>query len=91
MSAKKMRVIVYKDGDAWIAQGLEHDICVQAATLDDLYGRFEVAMRLEDDESGGLQRVPEAPRHYFDLWERRSGNFLPKNLTNSSYEVGMAA
>lgn len=91
MSTQKIRVIFHRDGEAWIAQGLERDICVQADRLEDLYGLFEVAVRLEDAEPGGLERIGQAPQHYYDMWERRSGDFTPNNASDSCYEVGLAA
>lgn len=69
----RIRVIFFKEGDAWIAQGLEHDICVQASSLDDLYGRFEVAVRIES-EAGSLGHIGKAPTYFHELWERRSGS-----------------
>lgn len=87
----RIRVILFKDGHAWVAQGIERDICVQADSLDDLYGRFEVAMRLESEESGGLDRIPEAPKYYFDLWEKKSGTFTPSPDGSEMYEFGLAA
>lgn len=63
--SEKIRVIFFKEGDAWLAQGLEHDICVQASSLDELYGRFEVAVRLESDKDGKLTHVGKAPDHFF--------------------------
>ncbi|NJM30563.1 MAG: hypothetical protein HC855_11070 [Rhizobiales bacterium] len=86
-----IRVIFFQDGDAWLAQGLEHDICVQADTLDELYGRFEVAVRLESEPSGNLDHIGEAPKHFFDLWEKRSGSFTPRNAKSESFEFAMAA
>ncbi|MCP3053749.1 hypothetical protein [Aurantimonas marianensis] len=87
----KIRVIFYEESGAWIAQGLEHDICVQAPTLNDLYGRLEVAVRLEETEPGGIDRIGEAPSHFFDLWEKRSGDFRPRNDGAERYSVGLAA
>jgi len=86
-----LRVIFYQDGDKWLAQGIEHDICVQADTLDDLYGRFEVAVRLECSENDSWDRLDPAPDHFEQMWSRKSGEFKPSNLTNPRYEVGVAA
>jgi hypothetical protein len=63
------RVIFYRDGEKWLAQAIERDICVQADTLDDLYGRFEVAVRLECDEKGSLDHIPAAPVHFERMWQ----------------------
>jgi hypothetical protein len=89
--SKAIRVIFFQQGEAWLAQGLEHDICVQAPSLDDLYGRFEVAVRLESDD-GKLVHIGKAPQHFFDLWDKRSGGFVPRNASsNSNFEFAMAA
>jgi hypothetical protein len=88
----EIKVIVFKDDDnTWVAQGLEHDICVQASSLDDLQVRFEVAVRLESEEAGGLGRIGRAPDHFFDLWEKRAGAFTPSSSANASIEFGLAA
>ncbi len=87
----KIRVILFKDDDKWVAQGLEHDICVQAETLGDLYGRFEVAVRLESAEEGGLERIGEAPQYFFDLWNKKAGDYRPAHDISEKFDFGMAA
>lgn len=88
--SQKLRVICYQDQGVWLAQGLEHDICVQADTLDDLYGRFEVAVRLEC-EDGGLDHIPAAPEHFQRMWDRKSGGFAPAGANDDRYELALAA
>lgn len=75
---KKIRVIFFQEGESWLAQGLEHDICVQAPTVEDLFGRFEVAVRLEKDSNGRLDHIDKAPSHFFEAWEKRSADVNPK-------------
>lgn len=87
----KIRVIFYQEHGLWLAQGLEKDICVQADKLDDLYGRFEVAARLECAETENLDHIGKAPKHFWDMWERKSGGFKPSKATNDQFEVGLAA
>ena len=89
--SNKIRVIFFQGEDAWVAQGLERDICVQADTLDDLYGRFEVAVRLEKDKSGKLDHIGKAPKHFFKLWDRRSGSYTPTTEYDATLEFGVAA
>lgn len=86
----KIRVILFQEGDCWVAQGLEHDICVQAASLEELYGRFDVAVRLEEAE-GGVERIGQAPKYFFDLWEKKAGEFKPSHDGNPVFDFGMAA
>lgn len=85
-----LRVVYFQEENYWLAQGLEHDICVQANSISDLYGKFEVAVRLET-ENGSLDHIPAAPAHYFDLWEKRSGEFSPKNAKADNLTFAMAA
>ena len=91
MSTSKIRVIIINESDQWVAQGLEYDICVQANNLEDLYGRFEVAVRLESEEPGGLERIGPAPRYFEKLWDRKSGEFLPAQADPERYDFGLAA
>jgi hypothetical protein len=58
-----VRIIAFKEDDIWVAQCLEHDVSVQAADLDTLKGRMEVALRAESP----LKDLPQAPAHFFDL------------------------
>ncbi len=87
----KIRVILFKEADQWLAQGLERDICVQAATLDDLYSRFDLTVRLEEEEAGGLERIGPAPSFFFDLWNKKAGLFNPAGDGNPHFDFGMAA
>lgn len=87
----KLRVMFYQDNGVWLAQGLEHDICVQADSLDELYGRFEVAACMERDENNDLGHLPEAPACFFRMWDRKSGEYTPSFGDTNRYEVGLAA
>ncbi len=91
-SEEKIRVIISNDSGLWVAQCLEHDICVQADDLDDIRGRFEVALRIEAEIHGGdLSAIGPAPQHFFDQWDRRAGSFTPTKDGSSSYEMALAA
>jgi hypothetical protein len=87
----KIRVVIFKEGESWIAQALEHDICVQAQSLEDLYDFFEVAVEGEAAELGGLERIPQAPKYFFDLWDKRSSDANPAANANEAYSYGIAA
>jgi hypothetical protein len=89
--SKEIRVIFFQEDGAWLAQGLERDICVQAPTLEELYSRFEVAVRMEADVNGKLDHIPVAPKHFFDLWEKRSSSVSPAKSHNDQFEYGIAA
>lgn len=88
--SQKLRVICYQDHGVWLAQGLEHDICVQADSLDELCGRLEVAVRLEckDDK---LDHIEAAPEYFQRMWDRSSGGFTPKFGNPDMYDVALAA
>lgn len=89
--AQSIRVIIIKEDELWVAQGLERDICVQAENLDDLQTFFEVAVRLEGEADGGLERIAPAPQYFHQLWDRRPGDYNPKTQGALAFEYGMAA
>ncbi len=71
-----IRVLVFKEGDLWVAQCLEYDIGAQARDLDALNIRLCAAVKAEAAES--LERngemfkgIPPAPQMFHDMWERR--------------------
>jgi hypothetical protein len=86
----EFRVICFQENGLFVAQGLEHDICVQAESLEELFGRFEVAVKLESDESGGLNHIDAAPSHFHAKWERRSADLKPRNDNDADYPYTMA-
>jgi len=85
-----MRVIVFQEHEFWYAQGLERDICVRGKDLKQLQSRFSVAVRLEEQEEGGIERISAAPKRFHDMWEAKSGDFKPDS-DGASFEYGMAA
>lgn len=80
--SEKLRTVLFKEDGPWVAQVLEHDICVQASTLDELQKRLAVVVRLEKEEPGGLDRIGPAPARFQNLWEARHDGVLRMN-----YEV----
>jgi hypothetical protein len=64
-----IRIIAFKEGESWVAQCLEHDVCAQAGDLDTVRARIEVAIQAE----APLKDLPSAPAHFFELWDRKSG------------------
>jgi hypothetical protein len=92
MSAQ-IRVIIFKEDDTnWIAQGLEHDICVQGQTMRDVQERFDVTATLEAEEPGGIARIAAAPEFYFKMWDQRAGKFEPTSpKAHDSIEFGLVA
>jgi hypothetical protein len=68
-----LRVVLFREGPYWLAQGLERDVGAQAGNLRDLIARFELVLGMED----GLDSLPPAPKYFQDLWPRRAGGFVP--------------
>lgn len=60
-----VRVLIFNEEGSWVAQCLEHDVCVQAESLDALQRRFQDAMILEDD----VESIEAAPPEFFAKWE----------------------
>jgi hypothetical protein len=71
----RLDVLVLKGDGVLVAQCLQHDIAVQAATDGLLRERFvrAVQLRLAEDEEKGrtpLSTVPQAPRRFWDMYLR---------------------
>jgi hypothetical protein len=70
----EIRVVVYREGDHYVAQGLEFDICVQAGSLDELQERFSrtafatLAVCLERG-TDPREAVPRAPAEFWEMFE----------------------
>ena len=82
-----VRIITFKEGENWIAQCLEHDVCVQASDLDTLRSRMEVALQAE----APLENLSKAPDHFFDLWERKSDFHKSGRSDGVEYEMALCA
>jgi hypothetical protein len=71
-----IRVVVFKDNDAWVAQCLEYDIGAQADNIDTLNERLNVVLKAELKES--IERhgrpfagIDPAPQRFHTMWEHR--------------------
>ena len=78
----RVRVLVLRDGDAWVAQCIEYDIGAQASTVDELTERLSLTLDAEMQhtlEQGGspFAGIPPAPSHFGDIWEKTAGEFRP--------------
>lgn len=72
-----VRVIVYPEGDMYIAQCLEVDIATQARDIPSLLERLDLTIDAECAISRELgqepfKRIAPAPNYFHDLWEKRS-------------------
>lgn len=70
----EIRVIAYREGDHYVAQGLEFDICVQAKTLEELQVRFDRAAFAtlaicRERGTDPREAVPQAPREFWEMFE----------------------
>lgn len=70
----KIRVVVFKDGDMFVAQCLEHDICTQAADMKTLRHRMDALLEAERAHARASGKKPfegidPAPKHYVEMWE----------------------
>lgn len=80
-----VRAIVFREGDMYVAQCLELDICAQArdvaSVLDrlDLTIEAECAMRVEGGKEP-FDGICPAPNYFHDLWEKRSVNLTRVNV-----------
>ncbi len=84
--SEKIRVVLYKGENNWLAQGLERDICAQAKTLDALYARFAATVHMEA-ECGNLPHVPAAPKKFFEMWEAKVSKAGPVDGDNFDYRM----
>jgi hypothetical protein len=71
-----IRVVVFQDGDMWVAQCLEYDIGAQADDIDTLNERLNVVLKSELKESLARGNAPfagisPAPQRFQNMWEHR--------------------
>lgn len=69
-----MRVLIRSDEGLFVAQCLEHDICVQGADVDQLKDRLEKTIELERAARGGtLDGIAPAPEAFHNIWNQSQG------------------
>jgi hypothetical protein len=71
----QLRVVVYPEGDRWVARCLEVDLCTSASTLDELPAKVRKQLYLQKllDHRAGRQpfeNFKPAPKVYWELFER---------------------
>src|SRR5207244_11393778 len=68
-----IRVLVFREGDWWIAQCLEHDICIQARTVEDIRPELERVLTahylLTESSKTPFHGMPRAPQVFWDRYE----------------------
>ena len=94
-TSQAIRVVAFKDGDQWVAQCLEHDICATADDLETLQYRIEVAIEAESElcksEGRDLSSLPPAPEHFSALWEKRPGFEKSGTSDGVGYQMALCA
>ena len=93
---KELRIVAFSECNQWVAQCLEHDVCVQASDLDTLRDRMEAALYAEDEAlraagRGGIVSLPGAPEHFFRMWEKRSDFNRAGAVDGVNYELALCA
>lgn len=64
-----MRVVVIKEGDIFVGQCLEHDICAQGKSMDEMLERLAFTVSLEKAERNeSLVDIGPAPEAYHEMW-----------------------
>ena len=80
---QNIRVLIFKDGDLWIAQCLEYDIAVQAKNLNELKEKFigtinvHITSSIENNEIP-FMNIPKTPDEFWELYHK--DNLLEKPL-----------
>ncbi len=69
----KLSVLLLQEGRAWVAQCLEHDLCVQGESDAEAKERFAevLGLQLADDILSGrepLSGIPRAPKTYWKMY-----------------------
>jgi hypothetical protein len=89
MESSDVRIVIFHEGEFWVAQCLEYDIGVQAGDLVELEDRLMVALETERKE--GLARhgepfagIEPAPKFFQDMWGLYSGSYRPRLLSDAS-------
>lgn len=85
--ANGLRVVVFQEAELWVAQCLDHDVCVQGPDLDTVRSRMHIALKAEP----ALTNLPKAPEHFFKLWERKSEFTGNGNADGVEYEMALCA
>lgn len=72
-SSYSISVVIFQEGDWWVAQGLEFDIATQAKTPSDLdyeLQRILIGHMVSAKEEGvePFATLPPAPQEYWEMW-----------------------
>lgn len=75
-----IRAVVYREGDTWIGQCIEYDICAQGDSLEQVRRRLLAAVKLErqhslDRKGSPFAGIGPAPRRFSRMWVERASPF----------------
>lgn len=85
----KISAVIFRSDDRWIAQGLEHDICTQADTIERLHISFARTVAANCAVSLGLGREPlsdiePAPAKFWEMFKRAKVRVEPEPEVQTS-------
>lgn len=95
-----LRVVIYRDGDLYMAQGLELDIATQAKDIPSLLARLDLTIEAEcamSRERGGepFSGISPAPNYFHGLWDKRIASLTQLQISIGHHirkvEVALAA
>jgi len=71
----KISAVIFPEGDKFIAQGLEYDICAFGKTVTDAQNRFlravvSNAVLCVEHGKKSLEDIPPAPKKYWDMFKK---------------------
>lgn len=70
----KIRGVVFREGDQYVVQGLEYDICAFGKTLEKAQERFQrsllsTAMHCLTENKECMADIPAAPQKYWEMFK----------------------
>ncbi len=85
----QLRIVIFREAEAWLAQGLEHDIGLQAENLKDLIARLRLLLTdpMLEPSIGSLE---PSPKYFQDLWALRAGDFSPLEALPAAGQGGLS-
>lgn len=63
-----LRILIEHEDGMYVGQCLEHDLCVQGKSPDDVRRRMLIQLEQFVTRFGGLDGVGPAPQQFHDLW-----------------------
>lgn len=91
----RIRAIVYREGDVYVAQCIEYDIATQASDIETLLDRLELTIEAEFEACEEAGKAPKecicpAPVYYHELWGARTYKIDRVNVSSPLYPIDVA-